>query len=327
MAQVVPDARIYAHRGASALLPEHTLAAYAQAIADGAHYIELDLVPSKDGVLVVRHENELSGTTDVAEHRQFRDRRTTKQIDGQPVEGWFSEDFSWVELQQLRARERLPELRGTTFDGQFRIARLEEVIALVVSQAARSGRGIGLAPELKHPAYFRGLGLPLEERVLEVLGADSYTRVAPLVIQSFEADSLRRLRLQVPKGGNIALLQLVGPDQAGLLDDAGLAAMATYADVLGPDREHVIARQADGRLSSPGDLVQRAHRVGLQVVPWTFRPEQPYLPAGLPRSGEELRQEAAAVAEMQAYLATGIDGLMTDDPALGVRALQAGQPD
>ncbi|WP_245626444.1 glycerophosphodiester phosphodiesterase family protein [Stenotrophomonas ginsengisoli] len=327
MAQVVPDARIYAHRGASALLPEHTLAAYAQAIADGAHYIELDLVPSKDGVLVVRHENELSGTTDVAEHRQFRDRRTTKQIDGQPVEGWFSEDFSWAELQQLRARERLPELRGTTFDGQFRIARLEEVIALVVSQAARSGRGIGLAPELKHPAYFRGLGLPLEERVLEVLGADSYTRVAPLVIQSFEADSLRRLRLQVPKGGNIALLQLVGPDQAGLLDDAGLAAMATYADVLGPDREHVIARQADGRLSSPGDLVQRAHRVGLQVVPWTFRPEQPYLPAGLPRSGEGLRQEAAAVAEMQAYLATGIDGLMTDDPALGVRALQAGQPD
>lgn len=327
MAQVVPDARIYAHRGASALLPEHTLAAYAQAIADGAHYIELDLVPSKDGVLVVRHENELSGTTDVAEHRQFRDRRTTKQIDGQPVEGWFSEDFSWAELQQLRARERLPELRGTAFDGQFRIARLEEVIALVVSQVARSGRGIGLAPELKHPAYFRGLGLPLEERVLEVLGADSYTRVAPLVIQSFEADSLRRLRPQVPKGGNIALLQLVGRDQAGLLDDAGLAAMATYADVLGPDREHVIARQADGRLATPGDLVQRAHRVGLQVVPWTFRPEQPYLPAGLPRSGEGLRQEAAAVAEMQAYLATGIDGLMTDDPALGVRALQGGQPD
>lgn len=323
MAQVLPDARIYAHRGASALLPEHTLPAYAQAIADGAHYIELDLVPSADGVLVVRHENELSATTDVAEHRQFRDRRTRKQIDGQTLEGWFSEDFTWAELQQLRARERLPELRGTAFDGQFKIARLEEVIALVVSQAARTGRGIGLAPELKHPAYFRSLGLGLEERVLAVLAADAYTRVAPVVIQSFEADSLKQLRQQVPKGGNLALLQLVGRAQADMLDPAGLAAMATYADVLGPDRLHVIARQADGQLGPASDLVQRAHRVGLQVVPWTFRPEQPYLPAGLPRSGEGARDEAGAVAEMQAYLATGIDGLMTDDPALGLRALQA----
>ncbi|MGN0858198.1 MAG: glycerophosphodiester phosphodiesterase family protein [Stenotrophomonas sp.] len=321
MAQALPDARIYAHRGASALLPEHTLAAYAQAIADGAHYIELDLVPSADGVLVVRHENELSGTTNVAELRQFRDRRTTKVIDGVSVQGWFTEDFSWAELQQLHARERLPELRGTAFDDQFRIARLEEVIALVVSQVARTGRGVGLAPEIKHPAYFRSLGLAMEERVLEVLAADPYTRVAPVVIQSFEADSLRQLRQRVAKGGNIALLQLVGRDQGHLLDDAGLAVMAGYADVLGPDREHVIGRQADGRLAAPGNLVQRAHAAGLQVVPWTFRPEQPFLPAGLPSSGEDPRQEAAAVAEMQAYLATGIDGLMTDDPALGVRAL------
>lgn len=321
MAQVLPDARIYAHRGSSALLPEHTLAAYAQAIADGAHYIELDLVPSADGVLVVRHENELSGTTDVADHRQFRDRRTTKLIDGQPVEGWFTEDFSWAELQQLRARERLPELRSTAFDGQFRLARLEEVIALVVSQVARTGRGVGLAPELKHPAYFRSLGLSLEDRVLEVLAADPYTRVAPVVIQSFQADSLRQLRQRVPKGGNIALLQLVGRDQAAVLDDAGLAAIASYADVLGPDRLLVIPRQADGRLAAPGNLVQRAHAVGLQVVPWTFRPELPFLPAGLPLSSDGPRQEAAAVAEMQAYLATGIDGLMTDDPALGVRSV------
>lgn len=323
MAQALPDARIYAHRGATALLPEHTLPAYAQAIADGAHYIELDLVPSADGVLVVRHENELSASTDVAEHRQFRDRRTTKVIDGVSVQGWFTEDFTWEELQQLRARERLPELRGTAFDGQFKLARLEEVIALVVSQVARSGRGVGLAPELKHPAYFRSLGLALEPRVLQVLAADPYTRVAPIVLQSFEADSLKQLRQQVPRGGNIALLQLVDSDQGQLLSPAGIAGIAAYADVLGPERGHVIARTADGRLAAPGDLVSRAHALGLQVVPWTFRPEQPYLPVGLPISGEGLRQEAAAVAEMQAYLATGIDGLMTDDPALGVRALQA----
>ena len=220
MAQALPDARIYAHRGASALLPEHTLPAYAQAIADGAHYIELDLVPSADGVLVVRHENELSASTDVAEHRQFRDRRTTKVIDGVSVQGWFTEDFTWEELQQLRARERLPELRGTAFDGQFKLARLEEVIALVVSQVARSGRGVGLAPELKHPAYFRSLGLALEPRVLQVLAADPYTRVAPIVLQSFEADSLKQLRQQVPRGGNIALLQLVDSDQGQLLSPA-----------------------------------------------------------------------------------------------------------
>ena len=321
MAQALPDARIYAHRGASALLPEHTLAGYAQAIADGSHYIELDLVPSADGVLVVRHENELSATTNVAEHPQFAGRQTRKLIDGQWMQGWFTEDFSWEELQQLRARERFPGLRGTAFDDQFKLVRLEEVIALVVSQVARSGRGIGLAPEIKHPAYFRSIGLPLEERLLQVLAADPYTQVAPVVIQSFEADSLQRLRAQVPRGSNIALLQLVGSGQAAMLDDAGLATIAGYADVLGPERRHVIARTDDDRLAAPSGLVARAHALGLQVVPWTFRPERGYLPADQPFIGDGLRQEAAAVAEMRAYLATGIDGLMTDDPALGVRAL------
>lgn len=324
MAQALPDARIYAHRGASALLPEHTLAAYAQAIADGAHYIELDLVSSADGVLVVRHDNELSLTTDVAEQRQFRSRRTQKTIDGQTLDGWFVEDFSWAELQLLRARERLPALRGTGFDGQFRLVRLEQVIDLVLSQSARSGRGIGLAPELKHPAYFRGLGLALEERVLAVLADNPYTRVAPVMLQSFEAASLQRLRSKLPRGGNISLMQLA--DAGEVLDEAALRRIAGYADALGPERGLVIDRAADGRLLQPTGLVARAHAQGLTVVPWTFRPERDFLPAGLPLDGDQPRQELAAVAEMQAFLASGIDGLMTDDPALGVRALSTPGP-
>lgn len=328
MAQALPDARIYAHRGASAVLPEHTLAAYAQAIADGAHYIELDLVSSADGVLVVRHEPELSITTDVADHREFRKRQTSKLVDGMLVEGWFVEDFTWEELQRLRVRERYPELRGQAFDGQFRLVRLEEVIELVVSQVARSGRGIGLAPELKHPAHYRELGLPLEERTLAALAADPYTRVAPVMLQSFDPDSLRRLRALVPRGGNVSLMQLVAEGQGAMLDDAGLQAMASYADAIGPERGHVIARRADGQLGQPSSLVSRAHALGLQVVSWTFRLERVFLPAGLLFNADaQSRQPAAAVAEMQAYLATGIDGLMTDDAALGVQALpQSGRP-
>lgn len=321
MAQVLPEARIYAHRGASALLPEHTLAAYAQAIADGAHYLELDLVSSADGVLVVRHENELSVTTDVAAHPAFADRRTRKVIDGKTVEGWFSEDFRWEELQQLRVRQRHAQLRDTGFDGQFRLARLEEVVALVVSQVARSGQGIGLAPELKHPSHFRQLGLGLEERVLAVLAEQPYTRVAPVVLQSFDADSLRRLKARLPAGSNIALMQLVQAPAAGALDSAALAGIAGYAGLLGIERRLLMAVDAQGRFTGSSGVVERAHRQGLAVVAWTFRPERPFLPeALLVGTDDKVRQEAAAVAEMRAYLALGIDGLMTDDPALAVRA-------
>ena len=197
---------MYAHRGASALLPEHTLAAYAQAISDGADYIEPDLVMSKDGVMLARHENEIGSTTDVASHPEFASRRTRKLIDGQQVEGWFTEDFTVAELKTLYARERLPQIRGTAFDGQFRIATLDEIISFLVQQAGRANRGIGLAPEIKHGSYFQSIGLPMEDKLLSTLQGNSYTKVAPILLQSFETANLRQIRSKLGKDSNILSL-------------------------------------------------------------------------------------------------------------------------
>lgn len=331
-----PQAQVYAHRGASALLPEHTLASYAQAIADGADYIEPDLVMSRDGVLVARHENEIGSTTDVASRPEFADRRTTKVIDGRSVEGWFSEDFSIAELKTLYVRERLPQLRGTAFDDQFRIATLAEIIAFLVQQAARADRGIGLVPEIKHGSYFRGIGLPMEEKLLTVLRADSYTRVAPVLIQSFEVDNLRALRKELGTGSNIRLLQLIGePAQqpadsalagggltyAQMSTPAGLREIASYADAIGVERRTLRPWDAQGQLGEPTALIAEAHAAGLQVVAYSFRPENPFLPPAL-RAGEaNARHPDGAVAEMRAYLQAGVDALFTDDPALGRRAV------
>jgi len=166
-AEASAPVQVYAHRGASAHFPEHTLAAYARAIADGADAIEPDLVPTRDGHLVARHENEIGATTDVAMHPEFAARRKVREIDGQRVEGWFTEDFTVAELKRLRARERLPQLRGTRWDGQFQIVTLDEIVDFTAAMAASAGRSIGLVPELKHPAYFRNRGLAVEERLLE----------------------------------------------------------------------------------------------------------------------------------------------------------------
>ena len=222
-AQPYPHVSVYAHRGASALLPEHTLAAYAQAIGDGADYIEPDLVMTRDGVMVARHENEIGGTTDVAARPEFASRKTRKVIDGQTIDGWFTEDFTLAELKTLRARERLPELRGTAFDGQFRIVTLDEIIEFLVQQARRSGRGTGLAPEIKHGSYFRSIGLPMEERLIDTLRGNAYTNVAPILVQSFETANLRQLRARIgSKPSNIRLLQLL--DEAPLVPaDVALA--------------------------------------------------------------------------------------------------------
>jgi len=255
-------AAVYGHRGASALLPEHTLAAYAQAIADGADYIEPDLVMTKDGVLVSRHENEISGTTDVATHPEFAGRRTTKTIDGERIEGWFTEDFTLAELKTLYARERLPQLRSTAFDGQFRIATLDEIVTFLVQQAGRAGRGIGLVPEIKHGTYFKGIGLPMEDLLVKTLQANPYTRVAPVTIQSFEVGNLRYLRAKLGRDSNIRLLQLLGdPKQqpgdvlaakgsqryVDMITPAGLDQIAGYADGIGPSLRMVIPLDAAGR--------------------------------------------------------------------------------
>ncbi|MGB3392563.1 MAG: glycerophosphodiester phosphodiesterase [Stenotrophomonas sp.] len=327
---------VYAHRGASALLPEHTLAAYAQAISDGADYIEPDLVMTRDGVMVARHENEIGGTTDVASHPEFASRRTTKVIDGVRVEGWFTEDFTLAELKTLRARERLPELRGTAFDGEFRIVTLDEIIAFLVQQAGRADRGIGLAPEIKHGSYFRGIGLPMEGRLLETLRADSYTNVAPILIQSFEIANLRQLRTRIGKGSNIRLLQLLDAPEvvpadvaqaggslayAGMMTPAGLREIAGYADAIGADSRQLLPLDAKGELGAPSALIADAYAAGLAVVAYTFRPENPFLPPAVRQGGTNARNPEGAVAEIRAYLRAGIDAFFTDDPALGRRAV------
>ncbi|KAG0774497.1 hypothetical protein G6F22_014009 [Rhizopus arrhizus] len=225
---------VYGHRGASALLPEHTLAAYAQAIADGADYIEPDLVMTRDGVMVARHENEISGTTDVASHPEFASRRTSKVIDGQKVEGWFTEDFTLAELKTLYARERLPELRSTAYDGQFRIASLDEILAFLVQQAGRANRGIGLVPEIKHPTYFQSIGLPMEDKLLAALRGNAYTNVGPVTIQSFETANLRYLRGKIPRDSNIRLLQLLWKGDTQPADIAKAGGTLTYAQMMTP---------------------------------------------------------------------------------------------
>jgi len=336
-----PQVSVYAHRGASALLPEHTLASYAQAIVDGADYIEPDLVMTRDGVMVARHENEIGATTDVAARPEFAARRTSKVIDGRRVEGWFTEDFTLAELKTLHARERLPELRGTAFDGEFRIATLDEILEFLVQQARRSGRGIGLAPEIKHGSYFRGIGLAMEERLLDALRGNPYTRVAPVLVQSFETANLRQLRARIGRQSNIRLLQLLGDAQARPADvalaggeltyarmatPAGLREVAGYADAIGVERRALLPLDAQGRLAAPTPLIADAHAAGLQVVAYTFRPENPFLPPDLRQGAADARNPQGSIAEIRAYLRAGIDAFFTDDPALGRRAVDGDAP-
>ncbi|WP_449422109.1 glycerophosphodiester phosphodiesterase [Rhodanobacter lindaniclasticus] len=331
---------VIGHRGAPVWRPEHTLASYARAIADGADFIEPDLVMSRDGVLVVRHENEIGTTTDVAEHPGFAARRTTRTVDGQAVTGWFSEDFTLAELKTLRARERLPQLRGTACDGEFPIATLEEVIDFVATESAACGRLIGIVPELKHGTHFRQRGLPMEDALLATLMAHAYTRTAPVEIQSFEIGNLRYLRQQLGDcHPDIRLLQLLDAptaqpydvvvaggtlDYARMMTGEGLRDVASYADAIGPDLRAVIPWNADGSLGLPTRLVHDAHAVGLEVHPWTFRPENQFL-AGVFRQGDDPRtlNRSGLVAQIRAYLDAGIDAFFTDDPASGRQALDA----
>ncbi|MBU6165386.1 MAG: glycerophosphodiester phosphodiesterase [Alphaproteobacteria bacterium] len=320
---------IIAHRGASAERPEHTLAAYERAIEQGADYIEPDLVPTKDHQLVARHENEIGSTTDVAAHPEFAGRKATKTIDGETITGWFTEDFTLAELKTLRARERLGQLRpgNTAYDGQFAIPTLAEVIALAKAASARTGRVIGIYPETKHPSYFKALGLPIEPVLLaELARAGWTTAAAPVFIQSFEVDNLKALKGQT----GVRLIQLLAPsgktgdglDFAALATAGGLKAIAAYAFGVGPEKSLVIPRGPDGRLAAPTRFVADAHAAGLEVHPWTFRPENVFLPEGF-KAGTDPRAIGDGVAEIRAFLATGIDGIFSDSTATAVQAVAA----
>lgn len=330
MASPEPPAPIVvAHRGASADRPEHTLMAYKLAIEQGADFIEPDLVATRDGHLVARHENEISGTTDVADRPEFAVRRTKRVIDGESMEGWFTEDFTLAELKTLRARERLPQLRpaNTAFDGQETVPTLADILALVKAEEARTGRRIGLYPETKHPSYFRSIGLPLEEPLLAALTRAGYgEKTDPVFIQSFEAGNLEALRPRT----RLRLVQLMAaeggpPDRPGtsyrqMLTPAALKSLAAHVDGIGVERALVIPRDRDGRHGTPTGLVADAHAAGLAVHVWTFRPENYFLPTEH-RSGESPAVRGNAAAEIYAFVSTGIDGLFSDSTPDAVKAL------
>lgn len=325
---------IIAHRGASAWLPEHTLAAYARAVADGADAIEPDLVMTADGVLVARHGNELSASTDVAARDEFAARRTRRSVDGEWVEGWFVEDFTWGELQRLRAREPLPALRGAAHDGRYGIPSLDQILELLAREVEATGRRIGLVPELKHPTHFAERGLPMLPALRATLAQHPVVATVPVWVQCFEPGTLAAMRRDLPGHPPLSRLQLIGPLSARpydrvaarrdgpfgtMLTPAGLREVAAYAEGIGV---HTSVLMGEGGAAADHWLLQAAREHALSVFVYTFRPENAFLPApDRGPGGEAARHEAGAVRELQR--AFGVDAVFTDDPALARQAYEA----
>lgn len=326
------------------------MAAYQKAIDDGADFIEPDLVITKDGVLVARHENAIAilnadgslkeATTNVADKPEFAGRKTTKVVDGQAITGWFVEDFTLAELKTLRARERIPAIRpaNAQYNDQFEVPTLQEVIELAQAQTAQTGRTIGIYPETKHPSYFQSLGLPLEPPLLATLQKNGWdSAAAPVLIQSFEVSNLRALKQQT----GVRLMQLVASKGqpydfvlqgkkegfADLLTEAGLRDMASYAWGVAPSKSMVLPVEKNGEIGAVQPLVAQAHAAGLKVHVWTLRPENNFLPGAyrLPPSADKT-QRGRAVDEALQFVQSGVDGIFNDDPAVTLQAArQAGK--
>lgn len=326
------DFVVVGHRGASGYRPEHTLAAYELAARMGADFIEPDLVTTKDRVLVARHEPEIGGTTDVAAHPEFAARKKTKLVDGAPLTGWFTEDFTLKELKTLRAKERIPALRqhNTVFDGRYQVPTLQEVIDLSRRLSRELGRPIGIYPETKHPTYFQQQGLPLEPELVKTLTRNGLNHPgAKVFVQSFEVANLKALDKQL----RVPLVQLtsasgapydfvVSGDKrtyADIVSANGLREVATYADGVGPAKDQVIPLDATGKLGTPTALVRNAHRAGLVVHPYTFRVENNFLPADLDSSAVPA-DSGNLFAEINAFRAAGVDGLFSDNPDIALAA-------
>ncbi|TDD82293.1 glycerophosphodiester phosphodiesterase [Actinomadura rubrisoli] len=334
-AQAAPHAAepaVFGHRGASGYRPEHTAGSYELAVQMGADYIEPDLVPTKDGVLVARHENEIGGTTDVSRHPEFASRRTTKTVDGTKVTGWFTEDFTLAELRTLRAVERLPDVRqrNTLYNGRYQVPTLQEVVDLAKSLGARYHRRVGIIPETKHPTYFRSIGLPLEGALIRTLKANGLDkRDGRAIVQSFEPSSLRILHraLRVPGLQDLSasgapydtVATGKGPTFAEMITPAGLKEIRTYAQWIGPDKSLVIRPRPDGTLGEPTTLVKDAHAAKLKVGPYTFRNENQFLPAAL-RNGTVPSDYGQAFREYEAFFKAGVDGLFSDNADTAVAA-------
>jgi glycerophosphoryl diester phosphodiesterase len=323
-------ATVIGHRGSSGTRPEHTLASYEQAILACADFIEPDLVPTKDGVLVARHENEISGTTDVSTRAEFAARRTTRTIDGVAMTGWFTEDFTLAELKTLRAVERIPGVRprNATYNGLYAVPTLDEVLDLARHSRTCDGDRVGVYPETKHPTYFDGIGLSQEEPLLATLEANGIDEDYPVYLQSFETTNLQELDTRT----DIPLVQLTGCSGrpydlvvAGdprtyqdLVSRAGLEQVAGYADGLGACKDQLIPRDASGRLLTPTAVIGDAHDAGLVVHPYTFRVENQFLPTQF-RSSADPTAPGDLAGELAAFLRAGIDGFFTDNPDVGAR--------
>ncbi|GAB2748390.1 glycerophosphodiester phosphodiesterase [Streptomyces bullii] len=332
----LPVPTIIGHRGASGYRPEHTFGAYDLALDMGADIVEAgDLVPTRDGHLVCRHEPEIGGTTDVAEHPEFADRKKTKLLDGVSTTGWFTEDFTLAELKTLRAIERIPANRphNTLYNGRWEIPTFEEVLKWQDEQTRRRGRQVWIYPELKHPTYFRKQGLELEQRVAKLLRKHRKDRWnSPVILQSFEPTSIQRLNKLVD---NPLVVLLSGANDrpwdfvetgdprkvADLIKPAGLREIASYAQGIGPTLDLIIPKDASGKLTEPTTLVADAHRVGLVLHPWTLRNENPFLPANF-RKGTDADAYGDVFGAYRTYFATGIDGVFTDHPDTGLLARQ-----
>ncbi|GLY67362.1 glycerophosphoryl diester phosphodiesterase [Amycolatopsis taiwanensis] len=317
---------VVGHRGAPGYRPEHTLASYELAFRQGADWVDVDLVPTLDGRLVARHENDITRSTDVAGRPEFADRETSKVIDGERLTGWFTEDFTLAELKTLRAVEPIPDVRAnnTIYNGRFQVVTYQEVLDLTRRLGHELRRTLGTYPEVKHSTYFASIGLPIEPELVEILDRNGLNRPdAPVIIQSFEVSNLEALHRQV----EVPLLQLTSATGApadlvaksdprtwaDLVTPAGLKEISAYAAYLGPDKAQIIPLDSAGNLTAPTSLVTDAHHAGLKVVPYTFRNENFFLPANL-RSSSEAGTYGGILAEEAAFLATGIDGFFADQP-------------
>ncbi|MDX3754771.1 glycerophosphodiester phosphodiesterase [Streptomyces sp. AK02-04a] len=323
----LPKPTVIGHRGASGYRPEHTFGSYQLALDLGADVVEAgDLVPTKDGHLVCRHEPEIGGTTDVSAHPEFADRKTTKTLDGIPTTGWFTEDFTLAELKTLRAVERIPANRphNTLYNGRWEIPTFEEVLHWQDEQTRKRGKRVWIYPETKHPTYFRALGLGLEERLATVLrkhGKDK--KNSPVIIQSFEPTSIQRLDKLVDNPLVVLLsaantrpwdFVTTGDPRtvADLVKPEGLKWIASYAQGIGPTLDLVIPKDANGALTTPTTLVADAHRAGLILHPYTMRNENTFLPANF-RQGTDPNAYGDAFGAFRTYFATGIDGVFSDN--------------
>ncbi|XP_034841160.1 uncharacterized protein [Maniola hyperantus] len=323
---------VVAHRGASGYVSEHTLGSYALAIHMAADYVEPDLIITRDGHIIARHENELGVSTDVAQRREFASRRRTQRVSGNLVNGWFSEDFTLAEIKTLKSREPMSTIRkaNTRMDRSLDVATFQEIIDLVKALETSENRTIGIYPEIKYSTHFQRLGLPMEQKVVDIFHMNGYVgKDAPAYIQSFEVSNLKYLKnitdirlvqlfdseTKIPYdqsvlGNNVTFGQMASPN--------GLADVAKYASAVGPAKGYIIPRDVFNNLGQPTSFVTDAHSVGLQVTPWTFRAENVFLPREFQR-GNNLYDFGDLEGEIKAFLDAGVDGLFMDQPEILVR--------